>query len=82
MSDRRDFTITRLEKHPDGHWEAWVSSPDTPAFRVDNRYGSWQADVRRVAGSRTFNRRFVLPPVAAALQEKVRRAERRGEVPA
>lgn len=77
MGQRRPFTITKVQRHPEGgHWTARVSC-DGVTVDVDRRYGSWQANVRRSPGARSFARRFVLPHVAAELQRKISTAEAR-----
>lgn len=48
-----------------------TSRADGHTVTVDDRFGSWQADVRIRRGARTFRRAFVLPHVAAVLQSKV-----------
>ena len=77
--NRRPFTITKLERHPEGYWTARVTCGGS-TVEADDRYGSWQANVRIRPGARTFVRRFVLPHVAAELQRKVKAAERREAV--
>lgn len=79
--ERRPFTITKMERHPDGYWTARATCEGV-TVEVDNRYGSWQANVRQGPRSRSFARRFVLPHVAAELQRKVKRAEKREAVSA
>ncbi len=75
MSERRAFTITCLQRDPDGgFWRARVTNGVT--IEVDRRFGSWQANVRSAPGARSFERRDVLPDVARALQEKVRPMDR------
>lgn len=71
MIGRREFTITKVQRSPEGYWQANVTpaGADKP-IRVDRRFGSWQVPVNEV-------RRDVLPHVAAALQEKVRPADRK-----
>jgi hypothetical protein len=78
-SERRPFTITKVEKHPAGYYTARVSA-DGLTVAVDNRYGSWQADVRAGPRLRSFRRVEVLPHVAAVLQKKVptTKTERKG----
>lgn len=72
-----EFIITKLERHPEaGYWTARVSAGGE-TIEVDKRYGSWHAIVRDEPGVRRFHRQFVLSPVAAALQERVRRLERK-----
>lgn len=68
--------VTKLEHDPAGFWRARVSVGGT-TIDCDNRFGSWQADVRPHKGARRMVRRFVLPPVAAELQLRVRRALRK-----
>lgn len=72
MTARREFTITKFERDPEGgnFYRARVTC-DGDTIAVDNRYGSWQADVRVRPGARTFKRKFVLPHVAAELQKRV-----------
>lgn len=67
---RRPFTITRMQRHADGHWTATVTGTGGRAVLVDNRSGSWVADLGEVLG-----RREVLPHVAAALQARRHKAE-------
>ena len=67
---RRPFTITKMRQEPEGFWSANVVQGST-SIRVDNRAGSWLADVRSAPRSRSFDRRQVLPHVAAALQSKL-----------
>lgn len=70
--------ITKLERHPEGYWTARVSAGGT-TLPVDRKYGSWQIDLsKRGAPVRCE----VRPQVAAALQEQVKRAEKRERVPA
>ena len=57
--------------HEDGYWTATVTSRTGVAVTVDNEHGSWAATLRQPLG-----RREVLPHVAAALQERARRAAR------
>lgn len=76
VPDAGQLRVTQLQRHPEhGYWTARVSVGGT-TVDVDCRDGSWLASVRRAPGHRTFVRREVLPFVAAALQERVRRAER------
>lgn len=58
--------ITGLTDH-NGYWEATVSSGSEVAC-VHRKHGSWQLDNPQ---------RCVMPHVAEALQERVRREERR-----
>lgn len=77
---RRPFTITQLRRDAvDGFWRARVTLGGH-AVDVDRAAGSWLANVRRAPGARTFDRRDVLPDVAAALQAKVRPLERGAKV--
>ena len=65
--------VTKLVQTDDGYWTANISlNGETQA--VDNRHGSWQADVRVRPGARSFVRRDVLPPYAAELQKRLRKA--------
>lgn len=65
----REFTITCVRREPlEGFWTAHVTAGGE-TVHVDRRYGSWHA----VRGTR---RAEVLPHVAAALQQRVRRLER------
>jgi hypothetical protein len=73
--DRRPFTITQVRKDADGAWRARVTA-DGVSIDVDRRCGSWLATVRVAPGRRTFERRDVLPHVAAALQAKLPPEER------
>lgn len=75
MSDRRPFTITQVRRDDEGVLRARVST-DGVSVDVDRSCGSWLADVRVAKGHRTFERREVLPHVAAALQAKVRRLDK------
>jgi hypothetical protein len=71
------FTITKLARDPDhGYWTARVTPCGGTTVCVDRQFGSWQATVRDAPGLQSFHREFVLPPVAAALQERVRPIER------
>lgn len=75
----RDFTITKLERHPlEGYWQARVTA-DGNTIEVHRKHGSWIGERRIAPRSQTMQRFHVLPAVAAVLQEKVRRRERRGE---
>lgn len=76
---RRPFTITGLEFHEDGYWTGRVTC-DGVTVVVDNRHGSWMASVRIQPRARSFVQREVLPHIAAELQAKVRRAEKRQAV--
>lgn len=60
----------RIKRADEGHWTARLCLGDRQAVDIDRRYGSWQATVGQA-------RRDVLPAIAAAVQEKVRREERR-----
>ena len=80
QTNRRPFTITKLQRGSTG-WEARVSCDGT-TVEVDRRDGSWLATVRTRPKARTFDRREVLPHVAAELQRKVRRLEKREGVAA
>ena len=73
---RRDLTITKLTLQPEGYYTARVSS-NGQTFNVDNKFGSWQAEVRNGPRQRSFCRRDVLPRVAAALQDKLPATERK-----
>lgn len=76
-STRRAFVITKLERHPEhGYWRARVTCEGV-TLEVHRRFGSWLAEVRTAPRARTFNQREVLPHVAAELQRKVKRLERR-----
>lgn len=75
MTARREFTITKVERDPEGFYRARVTGSDGVTIAVDNRFGSWQADVRRAPGHRTFVRKFVLPHVAAELQARIPKPE-------
>lgn len=69
MHDRPDIRITCLRRDAArGHWTARVTGPDGQTVDVDCQHGSWQTT--------NGTRRDVLPPVAAALQERVRPLER------
>lgn len=59
-----------------GVYGANVTNHDGEQLTVDRRYGSWQGDLRLAKGSRSFARVEVLPHVAAALQQRVRRLEK------
>lgn len=76
MSERRPFTITRVQRSEDGIWRAYVTCNGSSPVEVDRSSGSWQASIRTGKFSREFVRRDVLPHVAAELQAKVRRLER------
>jgi hypothetical protein len=78
----RELTITKLRRDELGVWRARVTGPLGIPVDVDRRYGSWMGEVRVAPRSRTFVRRFCQPHVAAALQQKVRRLERREKVAA
>lgn len=69
---RRDFTITKVERSPDGYWRANVTMAGQ-TITVDRQFGSWQ--VPPMNGGHA--RRDVLPDIAAALQARVRPLERR-----
>jgi hypothetical protein len=66
---RRFFTITCVRQDDEGAWTAHVST-DGRTYRATRRHGSWSL----VEGD---SERIVLPHVATALQQRVRRAERR-----
>lgn len=67
----RGLTITKMKRDPEeGFYRARVHLGGDHA-EVDNRFGSWHAT--RKGGAREF----VLPPVAAALQSALPRAERK-----
>lgn len=70
--------ITKLQPHPEGYWTANVSAGGS-TLPVHNKYGSWQIELAKRGAP---VRRDVLPPVAAALQQHLKRAERREQVPA
>ena len=74
--ERRPFTITKLERHPDGYWTARVTSGDE-TVPVSNRYGAWHGYRRLAPRSRTWLMADVLPHVALELQRKVQRLEKR-----
>ena len=64
--------VTKLRRDPDDrHWTARVSV-DGVTVAIDRRYGSW-----RVPGADGDAWRECRPAVAAELQERVRRLERR-----
>jgi hypothetical protein len=68
----RELTVTKLERHHDGYWTARVSvNGETVAVHL--RCGAWYANVPGKPG----HLKGVLPPIAAALAEKVRILERR-----
>lgn len=75
MPDRRPFTITKFEQHPDGYYTARVTSGDE-TLTVDNQYGSWLGHRRLAPRSRTFVLCDLRRDVAAALQAKVPRRAR------
>lgn len=60
-------------------WKARVTS-NGQTVDVDRSAGSWLASVRVRPGARTFERRELLPDVAAALQAKLPREEREPKV--
>lgn len=60
--------VTKLERQDDGHYQATVHC-NGDHVRVDNRYGSWQAQFGR-------DRREVAPRVAAYLQARLPRDAR------
>lgn len=67
--------ITKFERSPEhGEFEARVTPSGGRTYNVDRRHGSWQATIRD--GGRRV-RREVLPHVAALLQVKARRFEKR-----
>lgn len=66
---RRPFTITKVERAPEGYWTAHVTAQGGKPIAVDTRYGAWQARVGE-------QRREVMPAVARALQERVRPLEK------
>lgn len=74
MKDRRPFTITKVRQE-DGIWKARVSCDGTTLDVA--RDPVWTASVRVRPGARTFEKRHVLPHVAAALQAKLPAAERK-----
>ena len=74
--NRRPYTITKMHQEPEGYWSANVVQGST-SIRVDNRCGSWLADVRSAPRARSFERREVLPHVAKALQAKLPQRQRR-----
>lgn len=78
---RRPFTITKLERAGD-FFRARVTDAEGRTFPVDNKFGSWQADVRPYPYAKRTVRRPVLPHVALELQAQVRRIEKREEVAA
>lgn len=66
--------ITKLQRHPDeGCWMANVSAGGI-TLPVHRKYGSWQIELAKRG---VPIRRDVKPEVAAALQEHVKRAEKR-----
>lgn len=64
-------TITNLARHPHGYWTAQLADSGH-TIDVDTRSGSWQT-----APDDAHRTREVLPHVAAVLQERVRRLERK-----
>jgi hypothetical protein len=65
--------VTKLAQNPDGYWTANVSL-NGQTVSVDDRDGSWLANVRPFPGARSFVRREVLPEIAALLQARKRTA--------
>lgn len=62
--------ITRVRRHPeDGYWIARVTPEGGSTVDVHCKYGSWFVE-------QGGNQREVIPRVAAAIQERVRRLER------
>lgn len=72
MSFRREFTITKLERSPEGHWRANVTMTGK-TITVDRQFGSWQVP----PSNGSTGRRDVLPDIAAALQARVRPLEKK-----
>lgn len=72
MSTPRTLTVTKLERNPDGYWQARVST-NGETIPVHRKFGAWYADVRDKPG----HLQGVLPWVATVLAEKVRLLERR-----
>lgn len=67
--------VTKFRRDDDGVLHARVSL-NGRTVDVDNAAGSWLASVR-IPRTRRFNREFVMPNVAAELQRRARRLERR-----
>lgn len=63
--------ITKLERAPEGHWTANLTSDDGQTFPVHNRYGAWFTQPGD--GGVMHD---VLPHAAAALQTRLRAAMR------
>lgn len=76
MTDERRIIVTKLERAPEGFWRARVTVNGGETVDVDRRWGSWQAERRAQARSRTFTRHDLLPDVARALQDRVRPLEK------
>lgn len=70
LSQSGTFTIRNLD-HTDGHWTAIIRAADH-LIPVDCRSGSWMTPPDEQGRCRE-----VLPHVAAALQDRVRRLERK-----
>lgn len=68
----RQLTVTKLERHLDGYWQARVSI-NGETVPVHRKFGAWYADVPDKPG----HLRGVMPWVAVVLAEKVRQIERR-----
>jgi hypothetical protein len=72
------LVITRLRRDEQGAWAARVNLNGT-GVNVSRRFGSWLAfgDEQEHRAERFEGIRDVLHPVAARLQEKARRAEKK-----
>lgn len=75
MSERRPFTITKVEEHPDGYWIANITINGV-TYGANRRWGSWEILVRQRPRSHEWVRKHLMPEIAAAVQAKVRSAER------
>jgi hypothetical protein len=66
---RRDLTITKLERDDEGHWRCRITV-DGQTYSVHRKYGSWMHETED-------ERRHLSPDIAAAIQAKVYPIEKR-----